>query len=112
MLQTRAFLRKFLKLYDEVRLSPKNPEAGETIILSSKIAGLVSDFGLYVENYNSGREALDALARLKESLKLANAGKMKMAASKMKEGAWLVAKLVVAEQRKSADNKDGEEQNG
>lgn len=104
MLPTRVFLRKFLELYDEVRLSPQNPEAGETIILSSKIAGLVSDFGLYVENCNSSRGALDALARLKESLKLANAGKMKMAASKMKEGAWLVAKLVVAEKRKSRDD--------
>lgn len=108
MPKARAFLRKFLELYNELRCSAQNLDAGERILLASRIAGLISEFELYVENYNSGRNALDALARLKESLKLANSGKMKMAAPVMREASWLVAKLVVREKRKS----DGKEQNG
>ncbi len=104
----RDYLRKFLDLHDELRFSGRNIEAGERIILSSKIAGLVSDFGLYVENYNSSRGALDVMARLKESLKLANSGKMKMAASSLGEATRLVARLVVAE----TGSAKGKEQNG
>lgn len=108
MPKARDYLRKFLDLHDEIRFSRRNLEAGERIILSSKIAGLASDFGLYVENCNSSRNALDALARLKESLKLANAGKMEMAASLLGDAARLVARLAIAEKIKT----EGKEQNG
>lgn len=108
MPNARDYLRKFLGLHDEIRFSRRNLEAGDRIILSSKIAGLASDFGLYVENYNSSRNALDALARLKESLKLANSGKMEMAASALGDATRLVARLVVAETGRA----QGKEQNG
>lgn len=110
MPDARAFLRKFLELQDELRFFPRRAGAGERIILASKVAGLTHEFGLYVEDHDySGRNhgvMAETLASLKKSLKLANSGEMKMAASMMGEAARFLARLVVitaAEKGKSGE---------
>lgn len=102
---SETFLKRLLELYDGLSYPPS--DMPDRIALASRIAGLVPELELYVEGHQRP-DWLEALNLLKESLKMANEGRMLKARGRMGEAARHLARVVAAKRIKAREAKPGE----